>query len=57
VKLDVIRHIEEAGERQIVCKTLGLAGSTVQCILKNDEKLRMKVERREPKFSCLWILS
>jgi hypothetical protein len=36
VKLDVIRHIEEAGERQIdVCKALDLAGSTVQCILKN----------------------
>jgi hypothetical protein len=35
VKLDVIRRIE-AGERQIdVCKALGLAGSTVQCILKN----------------------
>jgi hypothetical protein len=33
VKLDVIRHIEEAGERQIdVCKALDLAGSTVQCI-------------------------
>jgi hypothetical protein len=29
VKLDVIRHTEEAGERQIVCKTLDLAGSTV----------------------------
>jgi hypothetical protein len=35
VKLDVIRHIEEAGECQIVCKALYLAGSTVQCILKN----------------------
>jgi hypothetical protein len=29
MKLDVIRHIEEAGERQIVCKALDLAGSTV----------------------------
>jgi hypothetical protein len=36
VKLDVIRCIEEAGECQIdVCKALDLAGSTVQCILKN----------------------
>jgi hypothetical protein len=26
VKLDVIRHIEEAAERQIVCKALDLAG-------------------------------
>jgi hypothetical protein len=26
VKLDVIRHIEEAGARQIVCKALDLAG-------------------------------
>jgi hypothetical protein len=33
-KILVIRRIE-AGERQIdVCKALGLAGSTVQCILK-----------------------
>jgi hypothetical protein len=30
VKLDVIRRIEEAGERQIVCKALDLAGSTVR---------------------------
>jgi hypothetical protein len=29
MKLDVIRHTEEAGERQIVCKALDLAGSTV----------------------------
>jgi hypothetical protein len=55
VKLDVIRRIEETGERQIdVCKALDLAGSTVQCIL--NKKLRMKMERRKPKFSCLWIL-
>jgi hypothetical protein len=40
VKLDVIRRIE-AGERQIdVCKGLGLAGSTVQCILKNEDKIK-----------------
>jgi hypothetical protein len=37
-KLDVIR-CTEAGECQIdVCKALGLAGSTVQCILKNEHK-------------------
>jgi hypothetical protein len=41
VKLDVIRRIEEAGERQIdVCKALDLAGSTVQCILKNEDKIK-----------------
>jgi hypothetical protein len=40
VKLDVIRHTEEAGERQIVCKALDLAGSTVQCILKNEDKIK-----------------
>jgi hypothetical protein len=40
VKLDVIRRIK-AGERQIhVCKVLGLAGSTVQCILKNEDKIK-----------------
>jgi hypothetical protein len=40
VKLDVIRRIE-AGEFQIdVCKALGLAGSTVQCILKNEDKIK-----------------
>jgi hypothetical protein len=40
VKLDVTRRIE-AGERQIdVCKALGLAGSTVQCILKNEDKIK-----------------
>jgi hypothetical protein len=40
VKLDVIRCIK-AGERQIdVCKALGLAGSTVQCILKNEDKIK-----------------
>jgi hypothetical protein len=33
VKLDVIRRIEEAGERQIVCKAIDLAGSTVRCNL------------------------
>jgi hypothetical protein len=37
VKLDIITRIEEAGERQIdVCKAFDLAGSTVQCILKNE---------------------
>jgi hypothetical protein len=47
VKLDVIRRIE-AGEHQIdVCKALVLAGSTVQCILKNKEKLRMKMKRSQ----------
>jgi hypothetical protein len=41
VKLDVIRRIEEAGERQIdVCKALDLAESTVQCILKNEDKIK-----------------
>jgi hypothetical protein len=41
VKLDVIRHIEEAGDRQIdACKALDLAGSTVQCILKNEDKIK-----------------
>jgi hypothetical protein len=41
VKLDVIRCIEEAGELQIdVCKVLDLAGSTVQCILKNEDKIK-----------------
>jgi hypothetical protein len=41
VKLDVIRRIEEAGERQIdVCKALHLAGSTVRCILKNEDKIK-----------------
>jgi hypothetical protein len=40
VKLDVIRRVE-AGERQIdVCKALDLAGSTVQCILKNEDKIK-----------------
>jgi hypothetical protein len=39
VKLDVIRRIEE--ERQIdVCKALDLAGSTVQCILKNEDRIK-----------------
>jgi hypothetical protein len=53
VKLNVIRHTEEAGERQTdVCKALDLAQSTVQCILKNEDKIN-KMERREPKFSCL----
>jgi hypothetical protein len=33
VKLDVIRRTQEVGECQIVCKALGLAGSTVQCYL------------------------
>jgi hypothetical protein len=41
VKLDVIRHIEEAGECQIdVCKVLDLPGSTVQCIFKNEDKIK-----------------
>jgi hypothetical protein len=40
LKLDAIRHIE-AGERQTdVCKALGLAGSTAQCILKNEDKIK-----------------
>jgi hypothetical protein len=30
MKLDVIRCIEEAGERQIVCKVLDLVGSTIR---------------------------
>jgi hypothetical protein len=56
VKLNVIRHTEEAGERQIdVCKALDLARSTVQCILKNEDKIKDKMERREPKFSCLCL--
>jgi hypothetical protein len=41
VKLEVIRRIEEAGKSQIdVCKALDLAGSTVQCILKNEDKIK-----------------
>jgi hypothetical protein len=41
VKLDVIRHTKEAGERQIdVCKALDLAESTLQCILKNEDKIK-----------------
>jgi hypothetical protein len=40
VKLDVIRRIEEAGERQIVCKASDFARSTVQCILKNEDKIK-----------------
>jgi hypothetical protein len=41
VKLDVVRHIEEAGKRQIdVCKALDMAGSIVQCILKNEDKIK-----------------
>jgi hypothetical protein len=40
VKLDVIRCTEEAGERYIVCKALDLAGSNVQCILKNKDKIK-----------------
>jgi hypothetical protein len=41
VKLDVIRRIEEAGERHIdVGKALDLAGSTVQCVLKNEDKIK-----------------
>jgi hypothetical protein len=40
VKLDVFRCVE-ARERQIdVCKALDLAGSTVQCILKNEDKIK-----------------
>jgi hypothetical protein len=40
VKLDVIRCIE-AGERQIdVCKALDMTGSTVRCILKNEDKIK-----------------
>jgi hypothetical protein len=40
VKLDVIR-CTEAGECQIdVCKALGLAGSTVKYILKNEDKIK-----------------
>jgi hypothetical protein len=40
VKMYVIRCIEEAGERWIVCKVLDLAGSTVQCILENEDKIK-----------------
>jgi hypothetical protein len=40
VKLDVIKHTEEAGECHIVCKALDLAGSTVRCILKNEDKIK-----------------
>jgi hypothetical protein len=40
VKLDVIRRIEEAGARQIVCKALDLAGSTIQYILKNEDTIK-----------------
>jgi hypothetical protein len=40
VNMDVIRRTE-AGERQIdVCKALGMVGSTVQCILKNEDKIK-----------------
>jgi hypothetical protein len=57
VKLDVIRRIEEAGECQIdACKAVDLAGSTVQCILKNEDKIKNENGKRQPKFSCLWIL-
>jgi hypothetical protein len=45
VKLGVIRHTE-AGERQIdVC----LAGSTVQCILKNEDKIKDKNGKKRAK--------
>jgi hypothetical protein len=40
VKLDVIRCTEEARERQIVCKALDLAGSTVRRIMKNEDKIK-----------------
>jgi hypothetical protein len=39
VKLDVITRTEEA-EHQIVCKALDLVGSTVRCILKNEDKIK-----------------
>jgi hypothetical protein len=41
VKLDVIRRIEEAGERQIdVCKALRLGRINCTCILKNEDKIK-----------------
>jgi hypothetical protein len=50
VKLDVIRRTEEAGERQIdVCKALGLAGSTVQCIFKNEDKIKNENGKKRAK--------
>jgi GTP-binding protein EngB required for normal cell division len=49
VKLDVIRRIE-AGERQIdVCKLLDLAASTVQCILKNADKIKDENGKKKAK--------
>jgi hypothetical protein len=57
VKLDVIRRIEEAGECQIdVCKALDLAGSTVQCILKNEDKIKDENGKKRAKVQFLWIL-
>jgi hypothetical protein len=51
VKLDVIKRIE-AGERQIdVCKALDLAGSTVRCILKNEDKIK-ECGKTEPPLSA-----
>jgi hypothetical protein len=48
VKLDVIQRIE-AGEGQIdVCKALVLAGSTVRCILKNEDKIKECGETETP---------
>jgi hypothetical protein len=40
VKLDVIRCTEEAERQTDVCKVLDLAGSTAQCILKNEDKIK-----------------
>jgi hypothetical protein len=40
VRLDVITHTEEAECQIDVCKALDLAGSTVQCILKNEDKIK-----------------
>jgi hypothetical protein len=57
VTLDIIRHIEEAGERQIdVCKALDLAGSTVQCILKNEDKIKDENGKKRAKVRLFWIL-
>jgi hypothetical protein len=54
VKLDVIRRIEEAGF--MFEKRWTLKDQLYNVFCKMKTKLRMKMERRKPKFSCLWIL-
>jgi hypothetical protein len=58
VKLGVIRRTE--AEHQIdVCKALGLAGSIVQCIFKNEDKIKDKngKKRAEVQLSLDYFLS